>query len=34
MADATRVLSQLLGADRRTLGVPSSKEDVLKDQDL
>lgn len=34
MADATRVLNDLLGADRRTLAVPSSKEDVLKDQDL
>lgn len=34
MADATRGLNDLLGADRRTLAVPSSKEDVLKDQDL
>jgi len=34
MADPTRVLNDLLGADRRTLAVPSSKEDVIKDSDL
>jgi hypothetical protein len=33
-ADATPILNDLLGADRRTLAVPSSKEGVLTDQDL
>jgi len=34
IADANRILNQLLGASRRTLAMPGSKDDVLKDQDL